>query len=116
MKKIIIISLSILIGCSEIGIIEKEIPFERKTVVYGRLEGGSEDLTLNFSRSFGLNEIYSKDDVSLVGVTAYIWSDVYGIFPLKDYGKGEYRPPNDFLIQFGEHYELHAKIENETVS
>ena len=115
MKKYFLILLALLSGCTEIGIIEKDIPFEEKNVVYGRLEGGSETVVISFTKSFELNLDYSREEAALDDITAYIWSEVDGIYPLIHRGSGDYVPVDDLNIEHGRIYELHAKINSDRI-
>jgi hypothetical protein len=96
-------------GCTEIGIVEKDIPFEGKYVINGVLVGGSNTTVVSVSSSFPLQEDLGKNEAAVKDITAYIWSEKQGIYPLIHKGNGNYSPADDLTINYGDEYQLNIK-------
>ncbi len=119
MKKYIYILLFIIsllyLGCEQIDVIESSIPYQEFKIVNGRLIGDSTKVEISFTKSFPIEQDLSRDDVALKNVTAYIWSETQGIFPLKHNNDGIYSPVNEMYILQGTKYELYAEVNGERI-
>jgi hypothetical protein len=104
-----------MISCTEIGIIEEDIPFEGKYVVYGRLQGGTNSINISFTNTFAIDDSTNIEDAALKDLNPYLWSESQGIYPLIYAGEGHYFPVDDLEIKTGDWYELHAKIGKERI-
>lgn len=115
-KYISLLFLSILfIQCEKIDVIESDIPYNEFYVVNARLVGGSSDVKVSFTKSFPIEDELQREDVALKDITAYIWSETQGIFPLKYEGDGIYIPANQLFIKEGVTYELYGKYKEERI-
>ncbi|MCB0730573.1 MAG: DUF4249 family protein [Ignavibacteriae bacterium] len=110
-----IISMLLVISCTEVGVIEENIPFDKKYVVNGRLKAQSENIEISFSKSFALDENYTKSETAIENLTTYLWSENQGIFPLIHVGDGIYSQKDEIEIRPGQTYELHARIGDDRV-
>ena len=120
MKKIIINILFLavvitLFSCEQIDVIESSIPYKEFKIVNGRLIGDSTSVKISFTKSFPIEQNLSKEEVALKEVTAYIWSETQGIFPLVHIKNGIYSPINELYITQGTKYELYADIKGEKI-
>jgi len=105
----------LLLGCEQIDVIESSIPYQEFNIVNGRLIGDSTKVEVSFTKSFPIEQNLSRDDVALKDVTAYLWSETQGIFPLKHKGDGIYSPLNELYILQGTTYELYAEYKGERI-
>jgi len=96
-------------------VIESDIPYNEFYVVNARLVGGTSDVKVSFTKSFPIEQNLQREDVALKDITAYIWSETQGIFPLKYEGDGIYAPTNQLIINEGVKYELYGKYNEERI-
>lgn len=111
----LIILILVLIGCTEIGVIEEDIPFEEKIVVYGRLKGGTNEITISFSKSFPIDESLRREDTAIKDLVSYLWSESQGIYPLVYDSQNNYIPIENLIVNMETEYELHANIGSERI-
>ena len=105
----------LLLSCEQIDVIESSIPYEEFHVINGRLIGDSSKVKVSFTKSFPIEENFIRDDVALKTVTAYIWSETQGIFPLLHEKDGIYSPANELYVIQGVKYELYGEYEGERI-
>jgi len=110
-----IILLLLLFGCEQIDVIESSIPYVEFHVINGRLIGDSSKVQVSFAKSFPIEENFDQDDVALKSVTAYIWSETQGIFPLKHDENGIYTPINELYVLQGVKYELYGEYDGNRI-
>ena len=111
---LVLISLMFL-HCEQIDVIESDIPYNEFFVVNARLVADASDVKVSFTKSFPIEDDLQRADVALKDVTAYIWSETQGIFPLKHDGDGIYIPANRLVIKKGVTYELYGKYGEERI-
>ncbi|MCF6270126.1 MAG: DUF4249 domain-containing protein [Melioribacteraceae bacterium] len=115
-KYILLVFLSVLfLHCEQIDVIESDIPYKEFYIVNGRLVGGSSDVRVSFTKSFPIEANVPREAVALKDVTAYIWSETQGIFPLKYVEDGIYIPASTLTIKEGVTYELYGKYKEERI-
>ena len=114
-KPYFIILLLFLVSCTEIGVIEEGIPFEEKIVVYGRLKGGTNEITISFSKSFAIEESLNREDTAIKNLVTYLWSESQGIYPLVFDNQNNYIPYENLNVMMDTEYELHANIGSERI-
>ncbi len=95
--------------------IEEDIPFEEKYIVYGRLKGGTDEITISFSKSFSIDENLSREDTALKNLVTYLWSETQGIYPLVYDNQNNYIPIDQLNVMMDTEYELHANIGSERI-
>jgi len=115
-KYILLLSISLLLlSCEQIDVIESSIPFQEFNIVNGRLIGDSSKVKISFTKSFPIEEDFDRDDVALKNVTAYIWSETQGIFPLKHDKDGIYYTTNELYVLQGVRYELYGEYDGNRI-
>lgn len=111
-KKFFLLFVLIIAGCEEISVIEENIPYEEIYIINGQIIGELNTVEVTISRSFRIEDDVVKDQILIPNLTAYIFAEDQGIWPLIINEEGKYIPTDTINVIEGHNYQLFVKIDD----
>jgi len=98
------------VGCDETSVVEVDVKFEEKTIVYCELRGNEYFKGVRISRSVPVGSTIEDSMLSITKAEVYLMINQIQVIPLHHIQYGIYKAVGPFTIQEGSLYELFIEI------